>query len=88
MTCDDNFLAQFRILVCGCWQFKLGMSIITLLAIGTEPSQVVDTQHSSDVTVAAVGAVTTEASVIPWTVSHLGLRINVQKWTFFIVTCI
>ena len=86
MTCDDNFLAHLGILICGSWQLKLGMSIIALLTIGTEASQVVNTEHSPHMTVATVGTMATETSVIPGTVSYLGLRINVKERTFFVVT--
>ena len=37
-------------------------------------------------TVTTVGAVTAEASVIPRTVSHLRLRVDMEEWTLLVVT--
>ena len=54
----------------------LGMSVWTAGADRTEASQPVDTENSPDVTVATVRTVPTEAPVVPWTVPHLGLRVN------------
>ena len=62
------------------------MSIGTGGADWTEAGQPVDAKNSPDVTVATVGAVTAEASVVPGTVAHLGFRINMEEWTLFVVT--
>ena len=62
------------------------MSIGTGGADWTEAGKPVDAENSPDVTVATVGAVTAEASVVPGTVAHLGFRINVEEWTLLVVT--
>ena len=61
------------------------MSIGTGGANWTESGQPVDAENSPDVTVATVGAVTAEASVVPGTVADLGFRINVEEWTLLVV---
>ena len=61
------------------------MSIRTLVTSRTEACQIVDTEHSPHMPVAAVGTVAAEASVIPGAVSHLGLGVNVEEGTFFVV---
>ena len=62
------------------------MSIRTSGADWTEAGQPVDAENPPDVTVPTVGAVTTEASVVPGTVSDLGFRINMQERTLLVVT--
>ena len=62
------------------------MGIRTGGADWTEAGQPVDAENPPDVTVPTVGAVTTEASVVPGTVSDLGFRINMQERTLLVVT--
>ena len=85
MTCDDYFLSHLGILVCWSGQFKPGVGIRTLVSGRTEASQTVDTEHSPDMSVSAVGTVATEATIIPGTVSHLGLGVDVEEGAFFVV---
>ena len=61
------------------------MSIWTGGADWTKAGQPVDAENSPDVTVATVGAVTAEASVVPGTVADLGFRINMEEWTLLVV---
>lgn len=62
------------------------MSIGTGGSDWTEAGQPVDAENSPDVTVPTVGSVTTEASVVPGTVSDLGFRINMEEGTLLVVT--
>ena len=55
----------------------LGMSVRAGGADWTEAGQPVDAENSPDVAVPTVGAVPTEASVVPGAVSHLGLGVDV-----------
>ena len=61
------------------------MSIRTGGADWAEAGQPVDAENSPDVTVSTVGAVAAEASVVPGTVSDLGLGVNVEEWTLLVV---
>ena len=61
------------------------MSIRTGGANWAEAGQPVDAENPPDVTVPTVWAVTTEASVVPGTVSDLGLGVNVEEWTLLVV---
>ena len=61
------------------------MSIRTSGADWTEAGQPVDAENPPDVTVTTVRAVTTEASVVPGTVSDLGFRVDVEEWTLLVV---
>jgi len=61
------------------------VGVRTLVSSGTEASQVTDAEDPPDMSVSAVGTVATEASVIPGTVSHLGLWVNVEEGTLFVV---
>ena len=63
----------------------LGMSVRTGGAGRTEAGQPVDTEDSPHVTVATVGAVTAEASVVPGTVPDLCLGVNVEEGTLLVV---
>ena len=62
------------------------MSIGTGGSDWTEAGQPVDAENSPDVTVPTVGSVTTEASVVPGTVPHLSLGVNVKERTLLVVT--
>ena len=61
------------------------MSIGTGGSDWTEAGQPVDAENSPDVTVSTVGAVAAEASVVPGTVSDLGLGVDVEEWTLLVV---
>ena len=61
------------------------MGVRTLVPSRTEASQIVDTENSPHMSVSAVGTVATEASVVPGTVSHLGLGVDVEEGTFLVV---
>jgi len=62
-----------------------GMRIRTGGARRTESSQIVHAEHAAHVTMAAVGAVAAEPPVVPRTVPHLGLGVNVEEGTLFVV---
>jgi hypothetical protein len=55
-------------------------------SIRAESSQVIHTEHSSHVSVPAQGTMPAESSIIPRTVFHFTLRIDVEKWALFVVT--
>ena len=86
VTCDDHLLPELGVLLCGGGQLEPGVGVVAFLAGRAEAGQVVDAEHAPHVTVAAVRAVTTEASIIPGTVPNLGLGVNVKEGTFFVVT--
>lgn len=60
-------------------QVKLGMHKFALGSIRTKSAQVVDAHDTSSVSVAADGAVPTEAAVIPGTILNFRFGIYVQK---------
>ena len=64
---------------------SLGMSIRTGGTDWAEAGQPVDAENSPDMTVSTVGAVAAEAAVVPGTVSHLGLGVNVEEGTLLVV---
>ena len=86
VTCDDHLLPELGVLLCGGGQLEPGVGVVAFLAGRTEAGQVVDAEHAPHVAVAAVGAVPAEASVIPGTVPDLGLGVDVEEGTFFVVT--
>ena len=86
VTSDDHLLPELGVLFSGGGQLEPGMGVIAVLANWAEACQIVDAEHTPHVTVAAVRAVTTEASIIPGTVPNLGLGVNVKEGTFFVVT--
>jgi hypothetical protein len=53
-------------------------------SFGAKPAEIIGTEYSSRVTMATVGSMPAESSVIPRAVSNLGLRINVKEWTLLI----
>ena len=88
VTGDDHLLAELGVLLRGGGQLEPRVGVIAVLAGGTEAGQVVDAEHSPHVTVAAVGAMAAKASIIPGTVPDLGLGVNVEEGTLFVVTSI
>lgn len=62
------------------------LHLFTVSSIRAESSQVIHTKHSAHVSVSAQRTVPAETSIIPWTVFHFALRVNVKKWTLFVVT--
>jgi len=88
VTCDDHLLPELGVLLRGGGQLKPGVGVVAFLASRAEAGQVVDAEHSPHVAVATVGAVAAEASVIPGTVPDLGLGVNVEEGTLFVVTSV
>ena len=86
VTRDDHLLPELGVLLRGGGKLEPGVGVVAVLAYGAEASQVVDAEHAPHVAVAAVGAVTTEASIIPGTVPDLGLGVDVEEGTLFVVT--
>ena len=85
MTRDDDFLPELGVLLGGGGKLEPGVGVGAVLAGGAEAGQVVDAEDAADVAVAAVGAVPTEAAVVPGTVPHLGLGVDVEEGTLFVV---
>jgi len=88
MTGDDHLLPKLRVHVRRGWEFKPWVSIRTVGPSRAEPSKIIYTQNSSHMAVTTVRSMTTESTIIPRTVTNLGLRINMKERTFFIVTSI
>jgi len=83
---DDHFLAHLWIHVRGSWQFKSRMCIWTRGSSRTEASQVVNAEDSSYVAVATIGTMAAEPSVVPRTVTNLGLWVYVEERALFVMT--
>ena len=88
MTGDDHLLPKLGVHVRRGWEFKPWVSIRTAGPSRAEPSKIIYTQNSSYMAVTTVRSMATESTIIPWTVTNLGLRINMKERTFFIVTSI
>lgn len=86
VTCDDHLLSELGVLLCWGGQLEPGVGVVAVLARWAEAGQIVDAEHAPHVAVAAVWAVTTEASIIPGAIPDLGFRIDVEKGTLFVVT--
>lgn len=65
-------------------QIKPGMDELAVGPFRAEAAHVVDAGDAACVSMAAVGTVSTEAAIVPRTISNLRLWINVQKRTFFV----
>ena len=74
-----------KILIWRSGQFKSGMHIFTTRAVGTKTCKIIRTQHSSNVSVSAVGSVPTKAPVVPGTIFYLTFGIYVKEWALFVV---
>ena len=82
---DDDLLPELGVVLGGSGQLELGVGVLAVGALGTESGEVVHAEHSADVSVPAVGAVTAEPAVVPGTLADLRLGINVEERTFFVV---
>jgi len=85
MTGDDNLLPQLSVHVWRCWQLKSWVGVWAAGTCRAETSKIVDAKDTSHMAVAAVGTVAAEPSVIPRTVADLGLWVNVEERTFFVM---
>ena len=61
------------------------MRVFAVCALWTESCQVVHAENSSYVAMAAVWAVAAEATVVPRTLTNLGLGVDVQERTLLVV---
>lgn len=66
-------------------QFETRMHVFTCGSVWTEAGQIICTQNASHVPMATERTVPTEAAIVPRAIFDFALRIDVQKWTFFVV---
>ena len=88
VTCDDHLLPELGVLLSGGGQLEPGVGVIAVLASWAEAGQIVDAEHAPHVAVAAVGAVAAEPAVVPRTVPHLGLGVDVEEGALLVVTSV
>lgn len=65
-------------------EVKLRMHKFAVRPVRAESAEVVDAHDAPCVTMAAVGTVPTEASVVPRTIFYLRFGIDVEKWAFLV----
>ena len=58
MTCDDDFLAKFWIIIGWSWKFKLWMSIVAIFATWAKSSQIIYTKDSSAIDLSEIDDIT------------------------------
>lgn len=66
-------------------QLEAWMHMLAVPAIGTEAGQIVHAEDAAHVPMATVWSMAAEATVVPWTVLDLALRIDVQERTLLVV---
>lgn len=74
-----------QLIVLGLGKLESRMHVFAVRAIGAKASEVVHAQHTPHVSVAALRAKTTKASVIPWAVFQLRVRADVQEGALLVV---
>lgn len=66
-------------------KLKSWMHKFAHLSVRTKSSQIICTQHSSNMPVPTVWTMSTEATIIPRAIFDLAFGVDMQKWTFFVV---
>merc|ERR1719245_879641 len=88
MACDDHLLAEFGIDITGGGKLEPRVGVGAGGALRAEAGEVVDAEDAADVPVPAGGSVSAESSVVPGTVPHLGLGVDVQERTLLVMASV
>ena len=72
MTCDDDFLAKFWIIIGWSWKFKLWMSIVAIFATWAKSSQIIYTKDSSAIDLSEIDDKTLRPKSWSHNLFHLG----------------
>ncbi len=85
VTSDDDLFAASPVSVRRRRQLEPRVRVRAFGSRRAEPGEVVQAQHSADVTMTAAWTVTAEAAVVPGAVADLGFGVDVQKWALLVM---